>query len=215
MQLGEDTTTMSMTLNPVNEAAFQKAVQSLETLNRAAVFHPTGTGKSCIAWKVVEAHPQTTFFWLVAGAQRLALRQAELTRYNGGILPGNVRFCDCEKLAAATPEQWVRLGEQKPGCIVLDCYHELSAVCWAQSVQKLLRMCPQAKVLGLGVPNGAPVCAGRWKPAGRCCVRLPPMPLPKRVPWSCPGAIPSTAACLWASGSSSSGRYRPGSARAA
>ena len=150
---------MSMTLNPVNEAAFQKAVQSLETLNRAAVFHPTGTGKSCIAWKVVEAHPQTTFFWLVAGAQRLALRQAELTRYNGGTLPGNVRFCDCEKLAAATPEQWVRLGEQKPGCIVLDCYHELSAVCWAQSVQKLLRMCPQAKVLGLGVPNGAPVCA--------------------------------------------------------
>ena len=75
---------MSMTLNPVNEAAFQKAVQSLETLNRAAVFHPTGTGKSCIAWKVVEAHPQTTFFWLVAGAQRLALRQAELTRYKAG-----------------------------------------------------------------------------------------------------------------------------------
>lgn len=170
MQLGEDTTTMSMTLNPVNEAAFQKAVQSLETLNRAAVFHPTGTGKSCIAWKVVETHPQTTFFWLVAGAQRLALRQAELTRYNGGTLPGNVRFCDCEKLAAATPEQWVRLGEQKPGCIVLDCYHELSAVCWAQSVQKLLRMCPQAKVLGLGVPNGAPVCAAAQELFADCIV---------------------------------------------
>lgn len=170
MQLGEDTTTMSMTLNPVNEAAFQKAVQSLETLNRAAVFHPTGTGKSCIAWKVVEAHSQTTFFWLVAGAQRLALRQAELTRYNGGTLPGNVRFCDCEKLAAATPEQWVRLGEQKPGCIVLDCYHELSAVCWAQSVQKLLRMCPQAKVLGLGVPNGAPVCAAAQELFADCIV---------------------------------------------
>ena len=161
---------MSMTLNPVNEAAFQKAVQSLETLNRAAVFHPTGTGKSCIAWKVVEAHPQTTFFWLVAGAQRLALRQAELTRYNGGTLPGNVRFCDCEKLAAATPEQWVRLGEQKPGCVVLDCYHELSAVCWAQSVQKLLRMCPQAKVLGLGVPNGAPVCAAAQELFADCIV---------------------------------------------
>ena len=161
---------MSMTLNPVNEAAFQKAVQSLETLNRAAVFHPTGTGKSCIAWKVVEAHPQTTFFWLVAGAQRLALRQAELTRYNGGTLPGNVRFCDCEKMAAATPEQWVRLGEQKPGCIVLDCYHELSAVCWAQSVQKLLRMCPQAKVLGLGVPNGAPVCAAAQELFADCIV---------------------------------------------
>lgn len=106
----------------------------------------------------------------MAGAQRLALRQAELTRYNGGTLPGNVRFCDCEKLAAATPEQWVRLGEQKPGCIVLDCYHELSAVCWAQSVQKLLRMCPQAKVLRLGVPNGAPVCAAAQELFADCIV---------------------------------------------
>lgn len=186
---------MSMTLNPVNEAAFQKAVQSLETLNRAAVFHPTGTGKSCIAWKVVEAHPQTTFFWLVAGAQRLALRQAELTRYNGGTLPGNVRFCDCEKLAAATPEQWVRLGEQKPGCVVLDCYHELSAVCWAQSVQKLLRMCPQAKVLGLGVPNGAPVCAAAQELFADCIVSHMTV-AEAMAAWTMP--VPSAyAALLW------------------
>ena len=186
---------MSMTLNPVNEAAFQKAVQSLETLNRAAVFHPTGTGKSCIAWKVVEAHPQTTFFWLVAGAQRLALRQAELTRYNGGILPGNVRFCDCEKLAAATPEQWVRLGEQKPGCIVLDCYHELSAVCWAQSVQKLLRMCPQAKVLGLGVPNGAPVCAAAQELFADCIVS--PMTVAEAMAAGTMPVPSAYAALLW------------------
>ena len=186
---------MSMTLNPVNEAAFQKAVQSLETLNRAAVFHPTGTGKSCIAWKVVEAHPQTTFFWLVAGAQRLALRQAELTRYNGGTLPGNVRFCDCEKLAAATPEQWVRLGEQKPGCIVLDCYHELSAVCWAQSVQKLLRMCPQAKVLGLGVPNGAPVCAAAQELFADCIVSH--MTVPEAMAAGTMPVPSAYAALLW------------------
>lgn len=156
MQLGEDTTTMSMTLNPVNEAAFQKAVQSLETLNRAAVFHPTGTGKSCIAWKVVEAHPQTTFFWLVAGAQRLALRQAELTRYNGGTLPGNVRFCDCEKLAAATPEQWVRLGEQKPGCIVLDCYHELSAVAGRSRYRSCCGCAPRQRCWGWVCPTVPP-----------------------------------------------------------
>ena len=58
---------MSMKLHPVNEQVFQKAVQMLETRNKAAVFHPTGTGKSCIAWKVVEARPETVFFWLVAG----------------------------------------------------------------------------------------------------------------------------------------------------
>ena len=161
---------MSMNLHPVNEQAFQKAAHALENQNKAAIYHPTGTGKSCIAWKVVEARPETTFFWLVAGAQRLALRQAELARYNGGTLPGNVLFCDCEKLALATPEEWVKLGSKKPGCIILDCYHELSAVCWAQSVQKLLRLCPNAKVLGLGVPNGNPACKAAEELFSDCVV---------------------------------------------
>ena len=60
---------MSMKLHPVNEQVFQKAVQMLETRNKAAVFHPTGTGKSCIAWKVVEARPETVFF-LAGGGGR-------------------------------------------------------------------------------------------------------------------------------------------------
>ena len=161
---------MSMKLHPVNEQVFQKAVQMLETRNKAAVFHPTGTGKSCIAWKVVEARPETVFFWLVAGEERLALRQAELTGYNGGTLPGNVRFCVCEKLAHATPEEWVKLGAQKPGCIILDCYQELSAVCWAQSVQKLLLLCPQAGVLGLSVPSDAPICKAAEELFADCIV---------------------------------------------
>ena len=161
---------MSMTLNTTNEQTFQKAAQMLETRNRAAIFHPTGTGKSCIAWKVVEARPAVTFLWLVAGAERLALRKTQLTHYNNGTLPGNVYFCDCEQLAAATPAQWVQLGGLKPGCIILDCYHELSAVLWAQSVQKLLRLCPAAKVLGLGVPGGNPVCKAAEELFADCIV---------------------------------------------
>ena len=149
---------MPITLHPANQNACQKAAELLQTRGRAAIFHPTGTGKSCIAWNLIEAQPDTLFFWLVSGPQRLALRKAEVTRYNNGILPGNIRFFDCEVLACASPTEWIELGQQRPGCILLDCYQEISAACWTQSVQKLLRLCPQAKVLGLGVPGGDPVC---------------------------------------------------------
>ena len=134
------------------------------------MFHPTGTGKSCIAWKVVEAHPQTTFFWLVAGAQRLALRQAELTRYNGGTLPGNVRFCDCEKLAAATPEQWVRLGEQKPAASCWTATNELRRRVLASRYRSCCGCAPRQRCWGLGVPNGAPVCAAAQELFADCIV---------------------------------------------
>ena len=148
---------MSITLNAFNTQAFQAAVRELEQTGRAAVLHPTGTGKSCIAWNVIRHHPQMPFLWLAAGPERLALRQAELIRYAGS-LPANVRFCDCSQLANATPEQWVALGSTHPGCILLDCYSELSAVCWARTVQPLLRLCPQAWVLGLNAPGAQPPC---------------------------------------------------------
>ena len=148
---------MSITLNAFNTQAFQAAARELEQTGRAAVLHPTGTGKSCIAWNLIRHHPQMPFLWLAAGPERLALRQAELTRYAGS-LPANVRFCDCSQLANATPEQWVALGSTHPGCILLDCYSELSAVCWARTVQPLLRLCPQARVLGLNAPGAQPPC---------------------------------------------------------
>ncbi len=160
---------MSMTLNPVNEAAFQKAALSGDPEpGRRVPSHRHRQKLYCL--ESGGGSPPDHLF--LAGGRCTASgpaagRADTLQRRHPA---GNVRFCDCEKLAAATPEQWVRLGEQKPGCIVLDCYHELSAVCWAQSVQKLLRMCPQAKVLGLGVPNGAPVCAAAQELFADCIV---------------------------------------------
>ncbi len=87
MQLGEDTITMSMTLNPVNEAAFQKAAQSLETgTGPPCSTSDTGTGKAVLP-EGGRGSPQTTFsgWWPVHSVR--SLRQAELTRYNGGNSP--------------------------------------------------------------------------------------------------------------------------------
>ena len=144
---------MPISLNKVNAEAYAKVAAALEQNGKAAVEHATGTGKSCIAWQLIADHPQASFIWLVYGAARLTLRREDVRRYNDGVLPENLIFCDCSVLAEASAEEWVRLASRKPDYLIFDCYHEVTAACWAKSAQRLLRLCPEAKLLGLTVPN--------------------------------------------------------------
>lgn len=144
---------MPISLNKINAAAYQKMAAALEQNGKATVAHPTGSGKSCIAWQLVADHPEASFVWLVYGAARLTLRKADVTRYNDGVLPPNVLFCDCSLLAEASAEEWIRLASRKPEYLIFDCYHEVSPSCWAKSAQRLISLCPEAKLLGLTVPN--------------------------------------------------------------
>ena len=144
---------MPISLNKVNAEAYAKVAAALEQNGKAAVEHATGTGKSCIAWQLIADHPQASFIWLVYGAARLTLRREDVRRYNDGVLPENLIFCDCGVLAEASAEEWVRLASRKPDYLIFDCYHEVTAACWAKSAQRLLRLCPEAKLLGLTVPK--------------------------------------------------------------
>ena len=47
-----------------NEKAYRSAVQMMEECGKAAIVHPTGTGKSYIAFKLIEEH--TDFMIVVA-----------------------------------------------------------------------------------------------------------------------------------------------------
>lgn len=47
-----------------NEKAYQKAVTMLASSGKAAVIHPTGTGKSFIGFKLAEDHPESRIVWL-------------------------------------------------------------------------------------------------------------------------------------------------------
>ena len=40
----------------------------LDLIGKAAVVHPTGTGKSMIAFKLVETHQDAQFLWLAPSA---------------------------------------------------------------------------------------------------------------------------------------------------
>ena len=118
---------MPISLNKVNAEAYAKVAAALEQNGKAAVEHATGTGKSCIAWQLIADHPQASFIWLVYGAARLTLRREDVRRYNDGVLPENLIFCDCGVLAEASAEEWVRLASRKPDYLIFDCYHEVTA----------------------------------------------------------------------------------------
>lgn len=47
-----------------NERAYQAAIEMMEQYGKAAIIHPTGTGKSYIAFKLIEEHPNAVIFCL-------------------------------------------------------------------------------------------------------------------------------------------------------
>ena len=55
---------MSIHLYRHNEDAYTAVETMLKEKRKAAVIHPTGTGKSLIAFRLVEAHPDKQFLWL-------------------------------------------------------------------------------------------------------------------------------------------------------
>ncbi len=47
-----------------NQRAYEAAVEMMEATGRAAVIHPTGTGKSFIAFKLCADHEKESICWL-------------------------------------------------------------------------------------------------------------------------------------------------------
>lgn len=55
---------MAIQLFAHNEKAYRQAMAMLENCGKAAIVHPTGTGKSYIAFKLIEDHPDERVVWL-------------------------------------------------------------------------------------------------------------------------------------------------------
>lgn len=47
-----------------NEKAYHAAIRMMEQYGKAAIVHPTGTGKSYIAFKLIEDNPEKVVIWL-------------------------------------------------------------------------------------------------------------------------------------------------------
>ena len=55
---------MEITLYKHNQSAYHAALQMLKDTGKAAIIHPTGTGKSFIGFKLCEDFPDKVICWI-------------------------------------------------------------------------------------------------------------------------------------------------------
>ena len=144
---------MALCLFEHNEKAYHAAVRMMEQYGKAAIVHPTGTGKSYIAFKLIEDNPEATVLWL-SPSEYIFKTQLESLKRNDPDFPlANVHFYTYAKLMCCTQTQLEKIAAQKPAYIILDEFHRAGAECWGESTVALLKLCPDAKLLGLTATN--------------------------------------------------------------
>ena len=82
---------MSISLFEHNEQAYRSVERMLKKTGKAAVIHPTGTGKSFIAFKFCESHPDARICWL-APSEYIFNTQKENLLSAGADIPENITF---------------------------------------------------------------------------------------------------------------------------
>ncbi len=132
-----------------NQKAYQASLALLHSRGKAAVIHPTGTGKSFIAFQLCEDHPDATVCWL-SPSEYIFSTQQENWQKAGGSDCGNIRFCTYAKLMRMEEAELIQM---EPDYIVLDEFHRCGARMWGQGVARLLTLFPKALLLGLSATN--------------------------------------------------------------
>ena len=102
---------MAIVLYPHNENAYQAAFAMLREAGKAAVIHPTGTGKSFIGFKLCEDFPEKRICWL-SPSEYIFRTQLENLAAESGTVPENITFLtyarlmalDVDEIAAIRPD---------------------------------------------------------------------------------------------------------------
>ena len=133
-----------------NQKAYDLAVAMLEDTKKAAIVHPTGTGKSFIAFKLCEDHPDKTICWLSPSEYIFSTQLENLYQATNGFKPNNIVFFTYAKLMGMSKEEIQAI---HPDYIVLDEYHRAGATYWQKGVEQLLFTYADVPVLGLSATN--------------------------------------------------------------
>lgn len=144
---------MALQLFEHNEKAYWAAIRMMEQYGKAAIIHPTGTGKSYIAFKLIEEHPDAVIFWL-SPSEYIFKTQIENLKKQASDFPlANVHFYTYAKLMCCTEAQLAEIAALSPAYIILDEFHRVGAECWGESTRGLLKLCQNARLLGLTATN--------------------------------------------------------------
>ena len=141
---------MSMEPFERNEGAYRSAVQMLAERGRAAVIHPTGTGKSFIAFRLCADNPDKRIVWLSPSEYIYKTRLENIRKVSPGFDGGNISFFTYAKLMLMTDEE---IAELAPEYIILNEFHRAGAESWGRGVQRLLACFAEIPVLGLSATS--------------------------------------------------------------
>jgi len=141
---------MKIELYPHNQFAYDSATALMKHTGKAAVIHPTGTGKSFIGFRLCADNPEKRCFWLSPSEYIFKTQIDNLKSATGGYLPNNVHFCTYAKLMQMQEEE---LQTIRPDVIILDEFHRCGAQMWGGGVLRLLSRYPKAPILGLSATN--------------------------------------------------------------
>ena len=140
---------MSIELFEHNKTAYESAVAMLAETGKAAVIHPTGTGKSFIGFKLCEDNSDKTVCWL-SPSSYIFRTQIENLQKTGVTVPQNIKFYTYQKLTLLSDEEIVAI---QPDIFLYDEYHRLGAQVWQLAVNKLIARYPNVPMLGLSATN--------------------------------------------------------------
>lgn len=133
-----------------NKTAYDSAVSLLSETGKAAVIHPTGTGKSFIGFKLSEDHPDKVICWLSPSEYIFRTQLENLAKVSDGWQPENIRFYTYARLMNLAEEE---LADIHPDYIVLDEFHRCGAQEWGKGVTALLDLYADIPILGLSATN--------------------------------------------------------------
>lgn len=137
---------MAIQLFKHNQSAYEAVVTMLSDIGKAAVIHPTGTGKSFIGFKLCEDNPDRTICWLSPSDYIFRTQLENLKEASPDTKLDNVKYFTYARLMNMTEQE---LSDIKPDFIILDEFHRAGAELWGEGVRNLLNAYPEAKLLGL------------------------------------------------------------------
>lgn len=140
---------MAIVLYPHNENAYPVVLAMLRETGKAAVIHPTGTGKSFIGFKLCEDFPEKRICWL-SPSEYIFRTQLENLAADSGMAPENITFFTYARLMAMDADE---IAAVQPGYIILDEFHRCGAEQWGQGIRALLSAYPDVPLLGLSATN--------------------------------------------------------------
>ena len=111
---------MPISLFEHNAKAYSAAVELLCETGKAAIVHPTGTGKSFLGFKLCEDNPDRRICWLSPSEYIFKTQLENLTEAADGYVPENLVFYTYAKLMNMSETE---LAEIRPDYIVLDEFH--------------------------------------------------------------------------------------------